>query len=83
MIDYNFCFFNENLIQDYGHEQAVLDKVNVGFDVFTIETQVTKEGATLTKQQKVQLRDDARQDRVFYVGRENYVRRTPRSQTHY
>lgn len=43
-------FFNGNLVQDYGHEQAVLDKVNVGFDVYTIETQVTKEGATLAKE---------------------------------
>jgi type I restriction enzyme, R subunit len=43
-------FFNENLVQDYGHEQAVLDKVNVGFDVYTIETKVTKEGATLAKE---------------------------------
>ena len=43
-------FFNENLVQDYGHEQAVLDKVNVGFDVYTIETKVTKEGATLANE---------------------------------
>jgi len=43
-------FFNGNLVQDYGHEQAVVDKVNVGFDVFTIETQVTKQGATLAKE---------------------------------
>ena len=43
-------FFNGNLVQDYGHEQAVLDKVNVGFDVYTIETKVTKEGATLAKE---------------------------------
>lgn len=43
-------FFNGNLVQDYGHEQAVLDKVNVGFDVYTIETKVTKEGAKLAKE---------------------------------
>ena len=43
-------FFNGNLVQDYGHEQAVLDKVNVGFDVYAIETKVTKEGATLAKE---------------------------------
>ena len=43
-------FFNENLVQDYGHEQAVLDKVNVGFDVYEIVTQVTKDGATLAKE---------------------------------
>jgi len=43
-------FFNENLVQDYGHEQAVLDKVNVGFDVYRIETQITKDGAKLVKE---------------------------------
>jgi type I restriction enzyme R subunit len=43
-------FFGGNLVQDYGHEQAVLDKVNVGFDVYTIETQVTKDGAKLAKE---------------------------------
>ena len=43
-------FFGENLVQDYGHEQAVLDKVNVGFDVYKIETKVTKDGATLAKE---------------------------------
>ena len=42
-------FFNGNLVQDYGHEQAVLDKVNVGFDVYSIETKVTRDGATLAK----------------------------------
>ena len=43
-------FFNGNLVQDYGHEQAVLDKVNVGFDVYAIQTKVTKDGATLAKE---------------------------------
>jgi type I restriction enzyme R subunit len=43
-------FFNGNLVQDYGHERAIIDRVNVGFDVYRIETQVTKEGATLVKE---------------------------------
>ena len=43
-------FFNGNLVQDYGHEQAVLDKVNVGFDVYAIQTKVTKDGATLARE---------------------------------
>jgi type I restriction enzyme R subunit len=41
------AFFNNNLVMDYGHEQAVTDHVNVGFDVYRIETKITKEGATL------------------------------------
>ena len=32
-------FFNGNLVQDYAHEQAVADGVNVGYDVYRIETQ--------------------------------------------
>ncbi|HEV2295272.1 MAG TPA: DEAD/DEAH box helicase family protein [Tepidisphaeraceae bacterium] len=43
-------FFNGNLVMEYTHEQAVLDGVNVGYDVYRIETQVTKDGATLGKQ---------------------------------
>jgi hypothetical protein len=42
-------FFNGNLVQDYTHEQAVADGVNVGYDVYRIETQVTAGGATLVR----------------------------------
>jgi len=40
-------FFGGNLVQDYAHEQAVVDGVNVGYDVYRIETKITKEGAKL------------------------------------
>lgn len=40
-------FFGGNLVQDYAHEQAVVDGVNVGYDVYRIETKITKDGATL------------------------------------
>lgn len=40
-------FFNNNLVMEYGHTQAVADGVNVGFDVYRIRTKVTENGATL------------------------------------
>lgn len=40
-------FFNGNLIQDYSHDKAVADGVNVDFDVYRIRTYVTEKGATL------------------------------------
>ena len=43
-------FFNGNLVQQYTHERAVADGVNVGYDVYRIETQVTKDGARLAKE---------------------------------
>jgi len=43
-------FFGGNLVQDYAHEQAVVDGVNVGYDVYRIETKITKDGATLARE---------------------------------
>ena len=43
-------FFGGNLVQDYAHEQAVVDGVNVGYDVYRIETKITKEGAKLARE---------------------------------
>jgi type I restriction enzyme R subunit len=41
------AFFNNNLVMDYGHKEAVADHVNVGFDVYRIQTKITSQGATL------------------------------------
>ena len=41
-------FFNQNLVMQYGHDEAVTDGVNVDFDVYRIRTQVTEQGATIT-----------------------------------
>ena len=45
-----FAFFNENIVSEYPREQAIIDGVNVGEDVFLIETEVTKNGAHIMKQ---------------------------------
>ena len=43
-------FFKGNLVQDYSHEQAVVDGVNVGYDVYRIETKISRDGATLARE---------------------------------
>ena len=45
-----FAFFNENIVSEYTREQAIIDGVNVGEDIFLIETEVGKNGAHLMKQ---------------------------------
>src|SRR5437016_1457470 len=42
-----FGFFNQNLVMEYGHEQAVADGVNVDFEVYSIRTQITQQGSTI------------------------------------
>lgn len=46
-----FAFFNENVVSEYPREQAIVDGVNVGEDIFLIETEVGKNGAHIMKQQ--------------------------------
>ena len=43
-------FFNGNLVQEYTHEKAVADGVNVGYDVYRIETEISKSGAKLVRE---------------------------------
>ncbi|MFO1428436.1 MAG: type I restriction-modification enzyme R subunit C-terminal domain-containing protein [Steroidobacteraceae bacterium] len=40
-----FGFFNQNLVMEYGHAQAVADGVNVNYDVYRIKTEVTEAGS--------------------------------------
>ncbi len=39
-----FGFFNENVVSQYTYEQSVTDGVNVPYDVYTIETEISKNG---------------------------------------
>ena len=45
-----FAFFQQNVVSQYTREQAIIDGVNVGEDVFVIETEVGRNGAQLMKQ---------------------------------
>src|SRR6266581_4218646 len=42
-----FGFFNQNLVMEYNHEQAVADGVNVGFDVYRIRTHISEHGSVV------------------------------------
>jgi len=45
-----FAFFNENIVSEYSHEQAVLDGVNVPREgTWVIETQVGSQGGVILK----------------------------------
>ncbi|AFV23306.1 type I site-specific deoxyribonuclease [Methanolobus psychrophilus R15] len=52
-----FGFFNENVVSEYSHENAVADGVNVGYDVYTIETEITKNGAQIKAKEFVDKRE--------------------------
>lgn len=50
-------FFYNNLVAEYPYEQSVVDGVNVGYEVFRINTRVTAEGGVVDARYHVPVRD--------------------------
>ena len=44
-----FGFFNRNLVMEYGHERAVVDGVNVDYQVYRIRTAITEQGSSVER----------------------------------
>ena len=51
-----YGFFQKNIVSEYSHEKAVADKVNVGNEVYLIDTQITRQGETLKAGQLIEKR---------------------------
>lgn len=52
-----FGFFKKNVVSEYTHEKAVADGVNVGNEIYCIETERTKTGGTLKAEQNFEKRE--------------------------
>lgn len=52
-----YGFFKKNVVSDYSHEKAVADGVNVGNEVYLIETQVTQAGGVIPAHIQVERRE--------------------------
>lgn len=52
-----FGFFNENVVSEYSHEDAVADGVNVTYDTYLIETKITKGVTTIEAKEFVDKRE--------------------------
>ena len=50
-------FFQQNLVMEYTHEEAVADKVNVDSDIYRIRTQITEEGSSVEAGQHIDRRN--------------------------
>lgn len=52
-----YGFFRKNVVSEYTHERAVADGVNVGNEVYTIQTRIGEQGATIAAQLQVEKRE--------------------------
>lgn len=58
------AFFDQNLVMEYTHEEAVADRVNVPYDVYEIRTKITEQGSDV--------------DAGYYVGKRSRKTRKER-----
>ncbi len=50
-------FFNQNLVAEYPYERSVADGVNVGYEVYRIDTEVSSQGGRVEAGYQVPVRD--------------------------
>lgn len=73
-----YGFFRKNVVSEYDHEKAVADGVNVGNEIFVIETEKTKQGGVITAKQQVERRErqtrkkrwEAQDEDEIYTGKQ-------------
>jgi len=59
---HTFSYFDQNLVMEYDHARAVADRVNVGFDIYKIYTDVSESGGKIDSRYVVQKRDKQTQE---------------------
>ena len=52
-----YGFFQKNVVSEYDHEKAVADGVNVGNEIYLIETERTQQGGILNASQMIEKRE--------------------------
>ena len=52
-----YGFFQKNVVSEYTHEEAVADKVNVGNEIYLIDTEITQSGGMIEAEQLVERRE--------------------------
>ena len=68
-----YAFFKNNGVSDYSHEKAVADGVNVGNEVYVIETEITTQGTKIVAKQSIEKREKLTRKRRWEIQDEDEV----------
>ncbi len=66
-----YGFFRKNVVSEYTHDQAVADGVNVGNEIYVIETEMTQHGGQLKADQQVEKRERLSRRRRWEIQEED------------
>jgi type I restriction enzyme, R subunit len=68
-----FGFFYGNVVSEYSYEDSVADGVNVPYDIYTIETEITRQGAEIKAKEYVDKREKLSRKKRWERLEEDYV----------
>ena len=68
-----YGFFKKNIVSEYTHEQAVADGVNVGNEIYVIDTKRTKHGGRLETGQQVEKRERLTRRKRWEIQDDDFV----------
>ncbi|MEX2516075.1 MAG: DEAD/DEAH box helicase family protein, partial [Gammaproteobacteria bacterium] len=68
-----YGFFNKNVVSEYPHEKAVADGVNVGNEIYVIETERTLQGGAVKAKQQIEKRERLTRKKRWEVQDEDEV----------
>ena len=68
-----YGFFKKNIVSEYTHEQAVADGVNVGNEIYVIDTKRTRHGGQLETGQQVEKRERLTRRKRWEIQDEDFI----------
>jgi type I restriction enzyme, R subunit len=71
-------YFNQNLVMEYSHQRAVADGVNVGYDVYYIETAISRNGSKIPNGFNTWYRDTTTRKELWQMNDEEYKYDAPK-----
>ena len=68
-----FGFFKQNIANEYPYQESVTDGVNVGYDVFVVDTQITNQGSKISFGEYIEKRDKLTRKKRLTLNDEDYI----------
>jgi type I restriction enzyme R subunit len=68
-----YGFFKQNIANQYSYQESVIDGVNVGYNTFIIDTEITSAGGKIPCNEYVEKRDKLTRARRFTLNDEDYI----------
>lgn len=70
---HTFGFFNKNIVSEYPYERSVADRVNVGYDIYRINTEINDKGGKIPAGYTIPVRDKKTRHMHYESMQEDFI----------